>query len=230
MALSMDRENRSSQPRPYLLAAVVLAATIFVGFARNYYLRTWLATRVLSMTAYVHGMIMTCWVLLFLTQALLVSKQRVDIHRRMGAAGGALAILVVAFGLYTIHADVERQYPGAGPKLQTEVFVAFDGVSLLLFGGLIAAALIARRQPQIHRRLMLMAMISLLPPAFGRLVAYFTHQNVEAYVLGLMIASTLAAALIDAGHHRRLHSAFLFGGAAVITANVLTYIAQVDNP
>ncbi len=173
---------------------------------------------------------MTCWVLLFLTQTLLVSKQRVDLHRRLGVAGGALAILVVGFGLFTIHAGIVRQYPGAGPMLQTETFVAFDGISLLLFGSLIGVALIARRRPEIHRRLMLMAMISLLPPAFGRLVAYFTHQNVEAFVLGLMMATTFSAALIDAWQRHRVHFALLIGGAAVIAANLLTYLAQVDNP
>jgi hypothetical protein len=223
----MGNSTRRRRARSVLISAMIVAAIMFVGFARNYYLRNWLGTHVLSLTAHVHGLIMTCWVLLFLAQALLVSAHRVDLHRRLGAAGAVLAALVVAFGLYTIHGDIERQYPGASPMIQAEGFVAFDGISLLIFGGLIVAALIARRQPEIHRRLMTVAMISLLPPAFGRLVAYFTHQHVEEIVLGLMTASVISAALIDALHRGRLHVVFLSGGAAVVAANVLTYIAQV---
>lgn len=224
----MGNSTRRPHASPFLISAAIVAAIMFVGFARNYYLRNWLGTHVLSLTAHVHGLIMTCWVLLFLAQALLVSTHRVDLHRRLGAAGAVLAALVVAFGLYTIHGDVERQYPGASPMIQAEGFVAFDGISLLIFCGLIVAALIARQQPETHRRLMILGMISLLPPAFGRLVAYFIHQHIEEVVLGLMTASAISAALIDALHRGRLHVAFLSGGAVVVAANVLTYIAQVN--
>jgi hypothetical protein len=75
--------------------------------------------------------------------------------------------------------------------------------------------------------LMLVAMIALLPPAFGRLVANVTHQHVEVAVLSLMCVSVLSFAMFDAWRHGRLHPAFLWGGAAVLIANVLTYRAQV---
>ncbi len=203
---------------------------MFIGFARNYYLSIWFGTHVLSPVGHVHGLLMTCWVLFFLTQSLLVSRHRLDLHRRLGRVGGALAAIVVGLGVYTILASMGRQYPDASLMARAEAFVAFDGISLLLFGGLIAAALIARRRPQIHRRLMLVAMISLLPPALGRLVAYFTHQHVEVLVLGLMSAITLTVVLIDAGARRRPHFASLFGGGAVMAANLLTYLAQIDGP
>jgi hypothetical protein len=70
-------------------------------------------------------------------------------------------------------------------------------------------------------------MIALLPPAFGRLVANFTNRYVEVAVLFLMIISVLSIAIFDAWRHRRLHPAFLWGGAAVLMSNFLTYRAQV---
>jgi hypothetical protein len=211
-------------------SALAIAAIMFVGFARNYYLRHWLGTRVLSWPAQAHGLVMTSWVLLFLFQALLVSKHRIDLHRKLGMIGAALSAIVVAFGSYTIVADIARQFPGAELGLRLEAFVAFDGISLLVFACLIAAALAWRRRPEIHRRLMLIAMISLPPPALGRLVAYLTHQHIEAIVLGLMTALALAPSLVDARRSGRLHIALVSGGATVVAANAATFLAQIAIP
>jgi hypothetical protein len=87
-------------------------------------------------------------------------------------------------------------------------------------------ALRLRLRPQIHKRLMLMAVVSLLPPAFGRFVAYFTHAGVPALVLALMCVSVLSCIGIDTIRHRRLHPALFCSGAMVIAANTLTYLAQ----
>jgi len=111
-----------------------------------------------------------------------------------------------------------------------ELFVAFDGISLLIFAGLVLAGVLYRRRREIHKRLMLIAMISLLPPAYGRLIANVTHDNVELLVLGMMYASVLSCLLVDAWRHRRVHPAFAIGSALVIAANQLTYFAQTSTP
>jgi hypothetical protein len=105
-------------------------------------------------------------------------------------------------------------------------FVAFDGLSLLLFGGLEIAALGVRLRPQIHKRLMLMALVCLLSPAFGRFVAYFTRVNVFEIVLGLMCTVVAVCVMIDSIRHRRPHPALVWSGALVIAVNLLTYLAQ----
>ena len=210
--------------------AAVIAVIMFGGFARNFYLRAWLGTRVISPMVVVHGVVMSAWVLLFLTQSALVARREVGLHRRLGLAGAALAVIVVGLGIYTIAASIQRQFPQADAHLIINLFVAFDGITLLLFGGLVLTALFNRRRPEIHRRLMLLAMISLLPPALGRLVAYFTQHHVEVIVLGLLVASVLGCLLMDTSRHRRLHPAFVYGGALLIAAVGLTYMAQIAMP
>jgi hypothetical protein len=154
---------------------------------------------------HVHGLVMTAWIVLFLTQTLLVAKRRTDLHRRLGVAGAALAIVVVALGIYTIAGSILRRHLRTDLESLALTFVAFDGLSLLLFGGLLITALRARSQSPIHKRLMLMATVALLPPAFGRLVAYFTRIGVHEIVLALMFAAVLACIVIDTIRHRRLH-------------------------
>lgn len=121
----------------YFFSAVVLAAIMFVGFAKNYYLRAWIGTRPITTMVHVHGLVMTAWIVLFLTQTLLVAKRRTDLHRRLGVAGAALAIVVVALGIYTIAGSISRQHLGTNIESFALTFVAFDGLSLLLFGGLV---------------------------------------------------------------------------------------------
>jgi hypothetical protein len=214
----------------YLAAAIGIAVIMFAGFARNYYLRAWIGTRVISFMVHVHGVVMTAWVVLFVTQTLLVAKHRLDLHRKLGIVGAALAAVVFGLGVFTIARSIERHEPGASPQLFMELFVAFDGISLLVFACLVIAGLINRHRRDIHRRLMLVAMISLLPPAFGRLIAYFTHDNVELIVLCLMYACVLSCVVVDGWRHRRMHPAFVAAGLMVIAANQLTYFAQTYTP
>jgi hypothetical protein len=159
--------SRANSPRDpgrakFLGIALFIAVIMFVGFSRNFYLRHWLGTRDLSLAAYLHGLIMTTWVLLFLAQTMLIATHRVALHRVLGGAGAGLAVVVVIFGCPTILADIARQSPGADLGVQWENFVAFDGISLLIFGGVVATALYYRQRREIHRRLMLVAMIALL--------------------------------------------------------------------
>jgi hypothetical protein len=199
---------------------------MFVGFARNYYLRTWLGTRPISFMVHVHGMVMTAWVALFLVQTAFVARRRVDLHRKLGIGGAVLAGMIVVLGVYTISVSIARQAAQATFQHKTLLFVAFDGLSLLLFGGLVMAALSLRARPATHRRLMLMGFVSLLPPAFGRLVAAFTHDDVYFIVLILMYTTVTACVLIDSIRHRRINPALLWAGALVAAVNQATYFAQ----
>ena len=206
---------------------VFLVAAIIAGFAKNFYLRAWLGTRPLIPTAWLHGFVMSAWLLLFALQVALVACRRVDLHRRLGRYGATIAAIVVVVGVLTIVVRARIALPSATLGQYALVFVAFDGLSLLLFGVLVAAALRLRGRPATHRRLMTFAMVALLPPAFGRGVAYFTHAHIELTVLGLMALTVLVAVVVDAVRIGSLHRASAVPGALVVLANVATYGAQV---
>ena len=224
MPTSRFTENRRFPG--YLPSAAIISAIMFAGFAKNFYLRAWIGTRPVTAMVHVHGLVMTAWILLFLTQTLLVARGRSDLHRKLGVIGALLAFFVVALGVYTISSSILRHKPDATLDLFALLYVAFDGLSLLLFGGLVLAALGLRLRPQVHKRLMLMALISLLPPAFGRFVAYFTRVGVSKIVLALMCATVLSCIVIDAVRHRRLHPTLAWSGALVVAVNISTYFAQ----
>ena len=94
----------AAERRFYSGYALALLATVLVGFAQTYYLRPLLpaparALRPLSPLLHVHGLLFTGWMLLLVAQTRLVAARRVDLHRRVGVAGGLLAVAMVVFGV-----------------------------------------------------------------------------------------------------------------------------------
>jgi hypothetical protein len=226
---------RSSSLNPpnrlYSYAALAVAVLVFAGFARSYYLRAFLSARQLTPLAHVHGALMTGWIVLFLTQALLITKRRVAVHRRLGVLGAALAAVIVIVASLTVAAAIHRRFPGVGAARFGRIFVEFDGLSLWLFGALVCAAIAWRRRPDVHKRLMLCATVALLPPAVGRLAEHLLSGG--DWNLAIAAATTsafvLVCALADSLRLGRLHPAMVWGTACVLAANLLTQLAQVGD-
>src|SRR5215207_9549026 len=85
----------------YTGMAAAFVITVFAGFARTYYLRPYFGTPALTPLLHLHGIVFTSWLALLLTQTVLVAANRTGIHRRLGVAGAALAVLMVLVGAST---------------------------------------------------------------------------------------------------------------------------------
>ncbi|HYM29475.1 MAG TPA: hypothetical protein VET66_15090, partial [Steroidobacteraceae bacterium] len=157
-------------------------------------------------------------------QTWLIERGRIRTHRRLGILGAVLAVLVVASAATVTLAQVLRRAPDTLHRLL--LGVAFDGVHLLVFAGLVIAALLLRRRGAVHKRLMLFATVSLLPPAFGRITGYFTHPESPLTVLLLMAAAILGCVVVDSLRHRRLHAAAAGCAALLMLSSSATYLAQ----
>jgi hypothetical protein len=86
--------TRRRTRRFYVGMALAMAITVFVGFSRSYYLKSWYGTPGLNRLLHFHGALFTTWVLFFVAQTALVASGRTYLHRRMGVAGAVLAALV----------------------------------------------------------------------------------------------------------------------------------------
>ena len=101
---------------------------------------------------------------------------RVDLHRRLGWAGPAIAALVVLFGYYTtvdgafrvsdLSGDITRLLlePGSPPLTDAENIAAFWGTLgvLINFSVLVAAGILFRHRAELHKRLMVFALTPLV--------------------------------------------------------------------
>jgi len=170
---------------------------------------------------------MSSWVVLFVAQTWLIERGRIRTHRRLGILGVVLAVVAVASAVTVTLAQVMRRAPDTLHRLLRAV--AFDGVHLLVFAGLVTAALLLRRRGDVHKRLMLFATVALLPPAFGRITLYFSPNGSELTVLWLMDAAALVCVVLDTLRQRRLHPACVWGAALVLASTHLTYLAQLSS-
>lgn len=122
----------------------------------------------------IHGAVAGAWLLLFLGQATLVATRRTSIHRRLGAIAPTLMVVMVVLIFQTTIEMVRRGHdlsgdllrPAAAPGAPVPSVADVDGglgafMIALIFGILVAAGWWYRRRPEIHRRLMLLALLSL---------------------------------------------------------------------
>jgi hypothetical protein len=211
-----------------LALTFVLATVFFAGFAHSYYLRPWFAQRhVLPWVVHAHGILMSAWIALFVAQVVLAYRHRLDLHRKLGILGAYLAPLAVVLGEFVVVRGIRLRFPSASLSQSMLLFVAFDGVNLLVFAALVGAALLLRSRSDAHKRLMVLAVVSVLPPALGRLAALTASGRPELIVLVVMIAVVLACTVADTARHRCLHPAMAWGATAILVSCIAAYAAQL---
>src|SRR5947209_10078315 len=154
--------------------AALLLVTVFAGFAPSYYLAGVFRAPLPSPIIHVHGAVFSCWILLLITQASLVSAGRVDIHRRLGIAGFALACLMVVVGVLAATNALVRNFP---PGRDALAFFIVPVTDMVVFPVLILFAFRARSNPQVHKRIILVATIALMTAPIARLPFAWLHRK-----------------------------------------------------
>jgi hypothetical protein len=203
--------------------AVAIAMTVFVGFARSYYLKAWSGAPALGTLVHLHGIVFSTWIALFGAQVALVGAGHTRAHRRLGAAGAVLALVVLVLGLQTT-IEAARHGRTVGPfDVLGSVIVPF--VDILVFAILFAAALALRRRREWHRRLMLLAQFSLLGAAIGRMPVI--GENTLAG-LGFYLTFVVAGPLYDWWSIRRVHAAYVWGGMLLVAAIPLKAVGLTE--
>src|SRR6266478_8440111 len=201
--------------------ALVILATVFVGFARTYYLAGVFRAPLPSLIIHLHGAAFSCWILLLVTQTSLVSAGRVDIHRRLGIAGFLLACLMVILGVLAATNSLVRE---AGPPgLDSKFFYIIPITDMLIFATLVLFAFRARSNPPAHKRLIFVATTALLIAAIARWPFAVVQRNpVRAALFTYIFLLILVA--YDLWSTRKVHRATLWAGAFLI------FVQQVRIP
>lgn len=228
MAAHAEIINTRNQSRRYerlFYTGMTLAfvITVFAGFARTYYLRAHFEPRPLIPLLHLHGFVFTSWLVLFLTQTTLVATNRTRIHRRLGIAGAVIATLMVVVGVTTaiIRAKVIDVPPGSPSPL---VFLTIPLGDMLMFAIIVGAGFYFRRRADVHKRLMLLATISILPAAVARLPFAFIQQFGPVAFFGLSDLFIVPLLLYDFATRGRPHRATVLGGSLIVLSHPLRLI------
>jgi uncharacterized membrane protein len=201
--------------------AAALALTVFAGFASSYYLRiltggpqATLSGGPFTPLVHAHAALFTAWVLLFVVQTALVASHRVALHRRIGVAGAALAASMIVVGTATAIATAARGSAPAG--VDPLAFLMIPLSDMALFAGFVGAALAFRRNREAHKRLMLLAYVSIIVAAVARLPGVLPLGPLGFFGLSLLFVA--AGAVYDYVSRDRVHRVYLWGGAVLIVA------------
>jgi len=115
--------------------------------------------------------------------------------------------------------------PGGPPPL---TFLIIPLGDLFVFSVLVGAALSLRRQPQSHKRLMLLATLALLTPAIARLPGIAAAGPPAFW--GLTDLFVVACFVYDRLTGGRIHSAFKWGGLFVLSMQPVRLIVGGTGP
>jgi len=110
--------------------------------------------------------VFTLWMALFLVQSALISAKRVMWHRSLGTIAFCLPPIMVVLGVIAA-IDALRRGVQIGP-LDPATSLGIPLIGIVAFSFIIFASWRARRRPDAHKRLILMATIGLVGAAFGR--------------------------------------------------------------
>lgn len=208
------------------MAATILTLTM-IGFAPSYYLRAFIAPphpmEPLNPLVHLHGLVFSAWVMLFMVQAGLISAGKRHIHRQLGLFGVLLVAIMIPLAIAVGIAGIDRPLT-APPGIDPLAWAALPLLDVPVFGGLIIAALAMRHRSDVHKRLMLVAMIDMVQPSAGRLIGMSGVPGEAVGPLSGLVVVLLLVVLIvrDWLVTRRFHPAAMIGSAIVVARIALT--------
>jgi hypothetical protein len=208
--------------------SLLVLILILWAFAPTYYLAGAYHKPAAPPFIILHGAMMTGWILLVFAQALLAAVGRISWHKKVGDIGFAYAALLVPIGCIAVTASAAREVHGHTGFMLGELNVL--GISLmqmLLFGAFAGAAYLLRRRGDYHKRLIVLASLSVLPNAAVRLgqnVPAFGYIQTNLDILNTWAVFALSVIALDALRVRRLHPAFVVGGSMTFVALYLSWL------
>lgn len=168
---------------------------------------------------HLHAAAMVGWLVLLITQNVLAGRGNLLLHARLGWAGLLLAVSIGVLGVYSGQMAIAlNRVP---PFFTHPFFLALTAVEALAFTATVLTAIAMRRQTEWHRRLMLVSLIIIMEPAFGRLLPMPLLGDWGEWVVLVLQLVVLG---IGATHDRRargqVHPAFVLGGLALVAIHV----------
>jgi hypothetical protein len=213
--------------RFYVVLAGLFLLIAFGGFTPTYW---WLLAHGTFKGAPIlnlHGAFFFGWTLFFFLQTTLVASGRTLRHRDWGLAGISLATaMVFSIVLAAINSIKVAQGIGMGDEARRFSVVSLSGA--VLFSGFVGLAIAKVRNPELHKRLMVLAMIPLMHAATARIFkAVIAPDAVGPPPIfisvppGLLVDLFIVAGIVyDWRTRGRPHPAYLWGGAALLAVQL----------
>jgi hypothetical protein len=180
---------------------------------------------------HLHGLMFVTWMLLLLAQAGLVSAGNVKLHRSLGTFGTAFGVLVISMGLLMQLVASHKGWAAGRPAGTDGIYLGL--LAFIGFCWMFAVAIRKRaRQPQVHKRMMMYAMLPVLPPGVNRFWANALgiDDPVPTFWLYLTLWGMALTLLVQERRQTGAIGKWSIAGAAWIVVQGLAHEAVVGTP
>ena len=212
-----------SRNKFFMYISIALLVIVLVGFSPTFYLRTFFDVPDIPLYVYGHGAALTAWFIWFCVQTTAVNNGRVDLHRRLGAVGVTIGILVLISGTAAAMGLAPRlleKYGNIDSDFSRIAGVVWGNIGMLVaFTGFLVAAVLNRRKSEIHKRLMYLASIGIILPAFGR-IAKFPMIDLPEPPLAFagLLTLLMLLGIFDRTSNGSVHRVTWIGGIALFAS------------
>jgi hypothetical protein len=189
----------------------------------------------LTLVVALHGVIFAAWLVLFVVQTSLISFRKVRMHRRLGYAGVALAMLMTVTGSATAIAMAHRGFDLSGDLIaggDAVTQLAFQLGQLGSFAILFGLGIACRRRAAVHKRMIFLATVGGLMPA--PLAHVFGHmpmlRDKGPIVLVPLVMLWASHAVYDRVSRGRIHPVSLWGGVALLLWSNIIAVLIAPSP
>src|SRR5690349_6908735 len=223
------------EPKPnprtkYFLAIGLIGLfAVLTGFSTTFLIPVGKGEFKAPFIIYIHGALALSWVCIFTIQSLFIYKNNFRRHKQLGFVGVFIAlgitVTLVPVGLYQVEKDLAH---GVGQTAISSIVGTLT--TAVLFISLVLAGFLKRREPPTHKRLMLLATILLLWPAWFRFRHFFPSvPNPEIWFALVLADSLIIISIIwDKIHFRRFNPTLLYVGLFIIFEHI-TEAYMFDN-
>jgi len=157
----------------YFAMSLVIAVIVVAGFSRTINQNLFHPAIARPYLLWIHGAAFSSWVLFYIFQSALVRSHNVKLHRKLGWIGVGLGAVIVPLGL--IIAVIMSRFDAVQLHQPDPAFLSIPFYDMLAFGTMFTLAIVWRRKPELHRRLLFLATCALLDAPFARWDFIFYH-------------------------------------------------------
>ena len=202
--------------------AMIGIIAILVGFSKTFIIPLVSGTKTWPLTIYAHAFFVFGWVIIFLTQSLLIQNKKYKIHIFIGrwaafiAVGAAISIIPAS--LFQIERELKE---GLGQTAISSIVGSLASASMFLI--LVTLGILNRKSPHVPTRFMLLATILLIWPAWFRWRHYFPSVERPDIWFAVVLSDSLilVAFIWDWLKNKYIHPALFYGGLFIIAENVM---------
>ena len=181
----------------FTILGLLLLTLAIAGFWPQYF--SVVAGRVPAPTTqfwliHLHTALFTAWLLIYISQAALIMTGRARLHFKVGPWLAAYGFAIGALGIYASPLLAHRLGVRENDFEAAAAFVFFPLIDMVFFVAFLAAAIVYRKVPHLHKRAMFLATFSMAIVGLGRLVGRMPFES--AFVWQPLNLTPLLIALV----------------------------------